>query len=102
MAIVKRFKQYGFEARTEVKFNGGYADIVTDWQGGTIIEVKQRLTHKKIYEAFGQLNLYGLKNDYKFIITGFYPNDLEEQKSAKTIASMVEQDERVKVLFIKG
>lgn len=101
MAIVESLKQYGFDARTEVKFGGGYADIVTDWQGGAIIEVKPRLTHHKIYEAFGQLNFYGSKNSYRFIITGFYPSNPEDQKSAKTIASMIEQIDRVKVLFIK-
>lgn len=101
MAIVERLKQYGFYAKSEVKFDGGYADIVTNWQGGAIIEVKPRLTHHKIYEAFGQLNYYGSKNNYKFFITGLYPNNLEDQKSAKTIAAMIEKIERVKVLFIE-
>lgn len=99
-AIATQLKQYGFEAKTEVKFNGGYADIVTNWRGNNIIEVKKYLTRKTIYEAFGQLNLYGLKNEYKFIITGFYPTDADEKQAAITTASMVEQTERVRVLFI--
>lgn len=100
-AIASRLKQHGFKVQTEVKFNGGYADIVTDWMGETIIEVKRWLTRKTIFESSGQLHLYGLHNAHNFVITGFYPNDLEEQKSAITTASMVEQISRIKVLFIE-
>ncbi len=63
MAIASRLKEFGFKVKVEVEFNGGYADIVTNWQGNTIIEIKKYLTRKTIYEAYGQLNLYGLNSD---------------------------------------
>ncbi len=98
--LVGQLRQYGFQAKTEVKFNGGYADIYTNWQGNTIIEIKKYLTRKTIYEAFGQLNLYSRGGDYKLVIAGFNPSDPNEQESSLRIASIVEQDGRVQVLFI--
>lgn len=80
--------------------NGGKADIVTNWQGGAIIEVKKYLTRDSIYQAFGQLSLYGLNNGQKLLIAGFSVLDNKEKESAITTASMIEQNSRVKVLFI--
>lgn len=101
-AIAQRLKQYGFTAQLEVKLNGGFADIVSDWDGGVIIEVKKFLDRNAIYQALGQLNLYGIGNDCKFIITGLFPRDPTEKAKAKVTASMVQQDVRVKVLFIEA
>lgn len=99
-AIAQRLKQHGFTAQLEVKSNGGYADIVSDWDGGVIIEVKKYLDRNAIYQAFGQLNLYGIGSDYNFVITGFMPKDATEKAKAMVTASMIQQDKRVKVLFI--
>lgn len=101
-AIASRLKQYGNTAELEVKFNGGYADIVSDWEGGVIIEIKKFLDRNAIYQAFGQLNLYGIGNEYKFIITGFMPKDASEKSKAKTTASMIQQNSRVKVHFLEN
>lgn len=96
-AIASRLRQHGFDARLEVKFNGGYADIVTNWLGGTIIEIKKYLDRNTIYQAVGQLKLYGEGSEYKLVATGFiHP---KEQSKTRAIASMVEQT-GVKVLFL--
>lgn len=100
-AIAQRLKDYGYTAELEVKFNGGYADIVSNWDDGVIIEVKKYLDRNAIYQAFGQLNLYGIGNDYKFVITGFMPKDSSEKSKAKTTASMIQQNLRVRCLFLE-
>lgn len=97
-AIASRLRQHSFQARLEVGFHGGYADIVTDWQDGTVIEIKKYLQRKTIYEAYGQLNLYCMDNDYKMAIAGFiHP---AEQRKTRVIASLIEYNPRVQVLFI--
>lgn len=98
--ISLRLKKYGFTAQLEVKLNDGKADIVSDWQDGAIIEVKKYLDRSSIYQAVGQLSLYGLKNERVLAIAGFHPTDNRERESALTTASMVEQINRVQVLFI--
>ncbi|MBD2492588.1 hypothetical protein [Aulosira sp. FACHB-615] len=97
-AITSRLREHGFQARCESGFQGGYADIVTDWQDGTVIEIKKYLDRKRIYEAYGQLNLYCMGNDYKMVIAGFmHPF---EQRKTRAIASMIERNPLVQVLFI--
>ncbi|MFB2768597.1 hypothetical protein ACE1AT_04800 [Pelatocladus sp. BLCC-F211] len=98
--IADKLRKRGFRVELEVKANGGRADIVTSWQGGTIIEVKKYLDRNSIYQAFGQLNLYGLNNKYKLVVAGFMSPDAHEQPSAFKTASMIEQDARVSVLFV--
>lgn len=96
----ERLKQLGYSAKLEVGANGGRADIVTNWQGGAIAEVKKYLDRNTIYQAVGQLNLYGLNNKHKLIVMGFLTPDAREQPSALKTASMVEQDSRIKVIFV--
>ncbi len=98
--IANRLKKRGFQVECEVQANGGRADIVSNWQGGTIIEVKKYLDRNTIYQAFGQANLYGLKNKHKLVIMGFMAPDTQEQKSALNTASMIQQDPRVSVIFV--
>ncbi len=98
--IASELRQHGFSARTEVPCNGGRADIVTNWQGGTIIEVKKYLGRNTIYQAFGQLSLYGLNNQHKLVVMGFLTVDANEQTSALKTASMIEQNSRTQVIFI--
>lgn len=100
-AIASRLTEYGYEVKLEVGINGGFADIVTNFDGGTIIEVKKYLERKTILEASGQLaNVYGLGNEYKLLVAGFLPNNEGDQAQAKTTASMVSQNPRINVLFI--
>lgn len=98
--LAERLRQRGFSVQLEVKANGGRADIVSNWQGGTIIEVKKYLDRNTIYQAFGQLSLYGLNNTHKLVVMGFLVVDSREQQSAFTTASMIEQDPRVSVVFV--
>lgn len=98
--IADRLRQRGFHVETEVKANGGRADIVSNWQGGTIVEVKKYLDRNTIYQAFGQLNLYGLNNKHKLVVAGFLTVNAEDQQSSFTTASMIEQDPRVQVIFV--
>ncbi len=98
--IASELRQNGFSVRTEVPCNGGRADIVTTWQGGTIIEVKKYLDRNTIYQAFGQLNLYGLNNQHKLVVMGFLTVDANEQPSALKTASMIEQNSRTQVIFL--
>lgn len=98
--IGDRLRQRGFSVQLEVKANGGRADIVTNWQGGAVIEVKKYLDRDTIYQASGQLGLYGLNNKYKLIIMGFLTPDANAQTSALKTASMIEQNQRVKVIFV--
>jgi hypothetical protein len=98
-AIVSRLIEHGYQAQTEVKSNGGFIDIATDFDGGTIIEVKKYLTRDTIYQAAGQLGVYGKGNEYKLLAVGFLPSNEGDIQQAKTTASMVE-NERIKVLFI--
>ncbi len=98
--IASELRQHGFSVKTEVPCNGGRADIVTNWQGGTIIEVKKYLDRNTIYQAFGQLNLYGLNNQHKLVVMGFLTVDANEQSSAFKTASMIEQNSRTKVIFL--
>jgi hypothetical protein len=95
-----RLKQLGYSVKLEVGANGGRADIVTNWQGGAIVEVKKYLGRNEIYQAVGQLNLYGLNNTHKLVAMGFLTPDAKEQPSALKTASMVEQDSRIKVVFV--
>ncbi|MBU7587439.1 MAG: hypothetical protein KAF91_32195, partial [Nostoc sp. TH1S01] len=90
----------GFITQQEAPANGGRADIVTNWQGGAIIECKKYLDRDHIYQAVGQLNLYGLNNTHKLIVMGFLTPDAREQPSALKTASMVEQDRRIQVVFV--
>ncbi|HYW17695.1 MAG TPA: hypothetical protein VE956_00025 [Nodularia sp. (in: cyanobacteria)] len=96
----ERLKQFGYSVKLEVGANGGRADIVTNWQGGAIVEVKKYLDRNTIYQAVGQLNLYGLNNRHKLIVMGFLSPDAREQPSALKTASMIEQDSRIKVVFV--
>jgi Restriction endonuclease len=95
-----RLKERGFQTQLEVQANGGRADIVTSWQGGAIIECKKYLDRNTIYQAVGQLNLYGLNNTHRLIVMGFLTPDAREQASALKTASMVEQNPRIQVVFV--
>jgi hypothetical protein len=99
-AIASRLIQHGYKAESEVKCNGGFIDIATDFDGGTIIEVKKYLTRDNIYQAAGQLHLYGIGNEYKLLAMGFLPSNEGDVQQAKTTASMVSQGERINCLFI--
>ncbi|MFH7024032.1 MAG: hypothetical protein ACHBN1_01140 [Heteroscytonema crispum UTEX LB 1556] len=98
--IGDRLKERGFQTQLEVSANGGRADIVTNWQGGAIIECKKYLDRNTVYQAVGQLNLYGLNNTHKLIVMGFLTPDAREQSSALKTASMVEQNPRIQVVFV--
>ncbi|MBD2491945.1 hypothetical protein [Aulosira sp. FACHB-615] len=98
--LSERLKERGFQAQLEVPANGGRADIVTNWLGGAIIECKKYLDRDNIYQAVGQLNLYGLNNTHKLVVMGFLTPDAREQPSALKTASMVEQNSRIKVIFV--
>ncbi|MCC5639801.1 hypothetical protein LC593_29045 [Nostoc sp. CHAB 5844] len=98
--ISDRLKERGFITQQEAPANGGRADIVTNWQGGSIIECKKYLDRDHIYQAVGQLNLYGLNNTHKLVVMGFLTPDAREQPSALKTASMVEQDRRIQVVFV--
>lgn len=100
-AITQRLTEHGYKAQTEVKCNGGFIDIATDFDGGTIIEIKKQLTRDTIYQAAGQLHLYGIGNEYKLLAMGFLPTNEGDQAQARTTASMVSQDERISCLFIE-
>lgn len=100
-AIASRLAQHGYKVQTEVKCNGGFIDIATDFDGGTIIEIKKQLTRDTIYQAAGQLHLYGIGNEYKLLAMGFLPSNEGDQAQARTTASMVSQDERISCLFIE-
>ncbi len=95
-----RLTERGFTTHLEVQANGGRADIVTSWQGGAIAEVKKYLDRDTIYQAVGQLNLYGLNNTHKLIVMGFLTPDARAQPSALKTASMVEQNPRIQVIFV--
>jgi hypothetical protein len=95
-----RLTQRGFQTHLEVQANGGRADIVTSWQGGAIAEVKKYLDRDTIYQAVGQLNLYGLNNTHKLVVMGFLTPDARAQPSALKTASMVEQNPRIQVVFV--
>ena len=98
--LSERLKQLGYSVKLEAGANGGRADIVTNWQGGAIAEVKKYLDRNTIYQAVGQLNLYGLNNKHKLVVMGFLTPDAREQPSALKTASMVEQDSRIMVVFV--
>ncbi|MBD6621287.1 hypothetical protein FNW02_37785 [Komarekiella sp. 'clone 1'] len=98
--ISDRLTQRGFQTHLEVQANGGRADIVTSWQGGAIAEVKKYLDRDTIYQAVGQLNLYGLNNTHKLVVMGFLTPDARAQPSALKTASMVEQNPRISVIFV--
>jgi hypothetical protein len=100
-AIASRLTKHGYKVQTEVKSNGGFIDIATDFDGGTIVEVKKYLTRDTIYQAAGQLHLYGIGNEYKLLAIGFLPSNDGDQAQARTTASMVSQDERISCLFIE-
>jgi hypothetical protein len=98
--IGDRLKERGFQVQLEVAANGGRSDIVTNWQGGAIVEVKKYLDRNTIYQASGQLNLYGLNNTHKLVVMGFLTPDAREQSSALNTASMLEQNPRIQVVFV--
>ena len=98
--ISDRLTERGFQVQLEAPANGGRADIVTSWLGGAIIECKKYLNRDTIYQAVGQLNLYGLNNTHKLVIMGFLTPDAREQPSALKTASMVEQNPRLQVIFV--
>lgn len=98
--ISDRLQERGFQIHLEVPCNGGRADIVTSWQGGAIAEVKKYLDRDTIYQAVGQLNLYGLNNTHKLVVMGFLTPDAKGQPSALHTASMVEQNPRIQVIFV--
>ena len=100
-AIASRLIEHSYKVQTEVRCNGGFIDIATDFDGGTIIEIKKYLTRDTIYQAVGQLHLYGIGNEYKLLAMGFLPSNDGDQAQAKTTASMVSQDKRVSCLFIE-
>jgi|GEM_PF-4771313 len=95
-----RLTERGFQVQFEAPANGGRADIVTSWQGGAIAEVKKYLDRDTIYQAVGQLNLYGLNNTHKLLVMGFLTPDARAQSSALKTASMVEQNPRIQVVFV--
>ncbi|MBD6620171.1 hypothetical protein FNW02_31360 [Komarekiella sp. 'clone 1'] len=95
-----RLTERGFTTHLEAPANGGRADIVSNWQGGVIAEVKKYLDRDTIYQAVGQLNLYGLNNTHKLVVMGFLTPDARAQPSALKTASMVEQNPRVQVVFV--
>lgn len=97
--IAHKLTEMGFGAKLEVGCNGGRADIVTNWNN-SIIEVKKYLDRNTIYQAVGQLNLYGLGNNRNLVVMGFLTPDGREQQSALNTASMVIQDSRIKVIFV--
>ncbi|MCC5634642.1 hypothetical protein LC593_02025 [Nostoc sp. CHAB 5844] len=98
--IGDRLHQRGFSVQLEVKANGGRADIVTNWLGGAVVEVKKYLDRDTIYQASGQLGLYGLNNKHKLVVMGFLTPDANAQPSALKTASMLEQNPRIKVVFV--
>ena len=100
-AIASRLIEHGYKVQTEVKCNGGFVDIATDFDGGTIIEVKKYLTRDTIYQAAGQLHLYGIGNEYKLLAIGFLPSNEGDRQQARTTASMVSQDKRINCLFLE-
>ena len=100
-AIASSLIEHGYKVQTEVKCNGGFIDIATDFNGGTIVEVKKYLTRDTIYQAAGQLHLYGIGNEYKLLAMGFLPSNDGDAQRAKTTASMVSQGERINCLFIE-
>ena len=100
-AIASSLIEHGYKVQTEVKCNGGFIDIVTDFDGGTIIEIKKQLTRDTIYQAAGQLHLYGIGNEYKLLAMGFLPSNEGDVQQAKATASMVSQGERINCLFIE-
>jgi hypothetical protein len=98
--LAERLQEQGYGVKLEVGANGGRADIVSNWMNGAIIEVKKYLDRNTIYQSVGQLNLYGLGNKRKLVVMGFLTPEAKEQKSAFSTASMVQQDPRVKVVFV--
>nr|MDZ8061884.1 hypothetical protein [Nostoc sp. EkiNYC01] len=99
--LANRLEQLGFAAQRERSANGGFADIVTNWNGATIIEVKKYLDRNTIYQAAGQLGLYGQNNQHNLVVMGFLTTkSAEEQKSAFSTASMIQQNPRFKVIFV--
>jgi hypothetical protein len=98
--ISDRLIERGFTTHQEAPANGGRADIVTSWLGGAIIECKKYLDRDTTYQAVGQINLYGLNNTHKLIVMGFLTPDTRAQSSAFKTASMVEQNPRIKVVFV--
>ncbi|MEH2323896.1 MAG: hypothetical protein V7K32_10030 [Nostoc sp.] len=96
----ERLTERGFQVQFEAPANGGRADIVSNWQGGAIAEVKKYLDRDTIYQAVGQLNLYGLNNTHKLVVMGFLTPDASSQPSALKTASMVEQNPRIQVVFV--
>ncbi|GAX38857.1 hypothetical protein [Nodularia sp. NIES-3585] len=96
-----RLTERGFQVHLEVQANGGRADIVSNWQGGVIIEVKKYLDRDTIFQAAGQLvGLYGLNNTHKLVVMGFLSPDARQQPSALKTASLVEQNPRIQVVFV--
>ena len=98
--LADKLRQRGYRVECEVQANGGRADIVSSWQGGSIVEVKKYLDRNTIYQAFGQLSLYGLNNQHKLVVMGFLTVNAQDQQSAFTTASMIEQNPRVQVIFV--
>ncbi len=99
--LAERLEQQGYGVRLEVEINNGRADIVSDWLGGSIIEVKKYLDRDTIYQAAGQLDVvYGLGNKRQLVVMGFLTTNVKEQKSALSTALRVEQNPRIKVIFV--
>jgi hypothetical protein len=98
--LMNHLESQGFQVRDEVRSNGGDADIVSDFCEGSIIEVKKYLDRNTIYQAVGQLHLYGLGNERKLIVMGFMTQNPENQLGALNTASMIEQDPRYSVIFV--
>lgn len=98
--LMECLESQGFQVRDEIKSNGGRADIVSDFLGGSIVEVKKYLDRDTIYQAVGQLHLYGLGNTRKLVVMGFLTTDGSKQDSALTTASMIKQDPRYSVIFV--
>lgn len=98
--LMRCLEDRGFQVKDEVKINGGRADIVSDYLGNSIIEVKKHLDRDTIYQAVGQLHLYGLGNVRQLVIMGFLTSDFNKRESALTTASMIQQDTRYSVIFV--
>ena len=98
--LMRCLQSRGYQVVDEVKSNGGRADIVSDYLGGSIIEVKKYLDRDTVYQAAGQLLVYGLGNKRKLVIMGFLTPDASKQESAFTTANLICQDERYSVVFV--
>lgn len=101
--IANKLISWGYTANLEVHVDGGRADIVTNWLGGAVIEVKKYLEHSTIFGAYGQANTYvfGLGNQkLKRVIMGFLTTDPQKYQTAINVAKRLMADPNNKVIFV--